>query len=219
MNSIPRTTPPALHDCFRIIVTWFLALLVCSSPAVAQQSAAEYAPGYSVGDRLDVMYQGTWYPASLLAIQPSGGALSGIKVKFDPPGPFPPIYETWTGPGLIRHAKASSAKSGAGAEKGGSASSASAPRPGKYNIYTYGVAGRPPIYLGYFILGDGTYKAHLPGDKLQGAGTYAYDASTHKVTWKSGPYAGEWGGDFTVEGGRRHQIRLKSNTIASNNGD
>lgn len=209
----------AFHNRLSIIFTLFLSVIIYSCPAGAQKSAAEYAPGYSVGDRLEVTYQGTWYPATLLAIQPSGGVLSGIKVKFDPPGPFPPIYETWTGPGLIRQGKASSAKSGGGVGTRGAASSSS-PRPGKYNIYTYGVAGRPPIYLGYFLLGNGTYEAHLPGDKLQGAGTYAYDLTTHKVTWKSGPYAGEWGGDFTLEGdGRRHQIRLKSNTIANNNGD
>ena len=94
-----------------------------------------------------------------------------------------------------------------------------APRAGKYKIYTFGAPGNPPIYLGWFTLGNGTYEAHLPGDKLQGSGAYAYDASTHNVTWKSGPYAGQWGGAFTVEaGGKRHKIRMKSNTVATNDG-
>src|SRR5205085_12675630 len=92
------------------------------------------------------------------------------------------------------------------------------PRPGKYSICSYGVAGSAPLYLGYFILSDGAYKAFLPGDKPAGEGKYQYDASTHKVTWISGPYVGQWGvGDFTVErGGTRDQIRLRSNTLASN---
>lgn len=208
----------AFYKSLSLTLGLILGAVIYSGSTAAQKSAAEYAPGYSVGDRLDVMYQGTWYPATLLAIQPSGGVLSGIKVKFAPPGPFPPIYETWTGPGLIRHSKASSGKT-TEAARTRRAVSAARPRPGKYSIYAYGVAGKAPLFLGYFVLGKGTYEAHLPGDKLQGSGSYTYDPITHKVIWKSGPYAGQWGGDFTVEGGgARHLIRLKPNTIASNNG-
>lgn len=91
------------------------------------------------------------------------------------------------------------------------------PRNGKYTIYSYGAPGNPPIYLGYFILSDGAYKAFLPGDKVQGEGKYSYDSATHQVTWNSGPYAGAYGGAFTLEmGGKRHQLRLKSTTIAGN---
>ncbi len=95
------------------------------------------------------------------------------------------------------------------------------PREGKYRIMTYGATTSPPIFLGSFVLAaGGAYKAYLPGDKLSGEGSYTYDPATQTVTWKSGPYAGVWGGQFTVEReGKTHKIRLKSNTIATNSTD
>src|SRR5438067_578437 len=96
---------------------------------------------------------------------------------------------------------------------------AATPRNGKYTIYSYGAVRNAPIYLGYFILNDGSYKAFLPGDKIHGEGKYSYDSARHEVTWISGPYAGAYGGSFTLEmGGKRHQLRLKSTTIAGNDG-
>jgi hypothetical protein len=93
------------------------------------------------------------------------------------------------------------------------------PRSGKYTIYSYGAVGSAPIYLGYFVLGNGSYKAFLPGDKVHGEGKYSYDSNSHEVTWNSGPYAGVYGGAFTLEmGGKRHQLRLRSTTIAGNDG-
>jgi hypothetical protein len=95
--------------------------------------------------------------------------------------------------------------------------SASGPRAGKYRIMTYGATSSPPLFLGYFVLAGNTYKAYLPGDKLSGEGRWQYDPGTHTVTWSSGPYAGVWGGEFTVEReGKTHKIRLKRNTIATN---
>ena len=98
------------------------------------------------------------------------------------------------------------------------ADSAPGPRPGKYIIMSFGAVGNPPLYLGYFILSGGTYKAYAPGDKLSGEGRWQYDSSTKTVTWKSGPYAGVWGGEFTVEReGKTHQIRMRRTTVATNN--
>jgi hypothetical protein len=94
-----------------------------------------------------------------------------------------------------------------------------APRNGKYMIYSFGAVGSAPLFLGYFVLADGSYKAFLPGDKVHGEGKYSYDKTKHEVTWLSGPYAGAYGGAFTVEnGGKRHQLRLKSTTVATNEG-
>jgi hypothetical protein len=100
------------------------------------------------------------------------------------------------------------------------ASAAEGPRNGKYRIMSYGASSSPPLYLGYFVLEDGTYKAYLPGDKPAGEGTYEFDAAGSRVVWKTGPYVEEWGGDFTVEReGKTHKIRLKRTTIASNSTD
>lgn len=94
-----------------------------------------------------------------------------------------------------------------------------APRDGKYMIYSFGAVGNAPLFLGYFVLADGSYKAFLPGDKVHGEGKYSYDKTKHEVTWLSGPYVGAYGGTFTVEsGGKRHKLRLKSTTVATNEG-
>jgi hypothetical protein len=103
---------------------------------------------------------------------------------------------------------------------GFAAETAAAPRPGKYRIMSYGKTSSPPLFLGYFVLADNTYKAYLPGDKLSGEGRWKYDAASHTVAWESGPYAGVWGGKFTSErDGKTHKIRLKPTTIATNNTD
>ena len=86
---------------------------------------------------------------------------------------------------------------------------------------SYGAVGRPPLFLGSFVLGaDGTYKAFLPGDKPGGEGHWSYDAANQAVVWDSGPYKGTWGGTFTIEReGKTHKIRLKSTTIGTNSTD
>ena len=95
------------------------------------------------------------------------------------------------------------------------------PRLGKYKIFSYGRVASAPLFLGYFVLGPvGSYKAFLSGDKLTGEGKYEYDAASHTVKWASGPYAGVWGGDFTIDReGKTHKIRMKSTTIATNNAE
>jgi hypothetical protein len=97
---------------------------------------------------------------------------------------------------------------------------AGGPRDGKYLIYTYGAPTSPPIFLGFFTLSSGTYKAYLPGDKTTGEGRCSYNAETHILSWDSGPYAGVWKGEFTIEReGKTHKLRLKSNTVATNSTD
>jgi hypothetical protein len=97
---------------------------------------------------------------------------------------------------------------------------AAGPRAGKYRILSYGATGRPPLFLGSVVLDGGHYTAYLPGDKPSGQGSYRYDAASHQVTWISGPYAGQWGGDFSIDReGKTHKIRLKSTTIATNSSD
>lgn len=98
---------------------------------------------------------------------------------------------------------------------------AAGPRAGKYLILSYGATNRPPLVLGSCELSEGgKYKAFLPGDKPQGEGTYAYDAAKREVTWKTGPYVGQWEGKFEIDReGKTHKIRLKSTTIATNSTD
>ena len=102
-----------------------------------------------------------------------------------------------------------------------SALSEEGPRPGKYRILSFGATTQPPLFLGSFVLEkNGTYKAFLPGDKLQGEGTWSFDAAKQEVLWKTGPYKEMWGGAFTSEReGKTHKIRLKRTTIGTNSTD
>jgi hypothetical protein len=95
------------------------------------------------------------------------------------------------------------------------------PRAGKYLILSYGATNRPPLNLGSCVLSEGgKYQAFLPGDKPQGEGTYSYDAGKREVTWKTGPYVGQWEGKFEIDReGKTHKIRLKRTTIATNSTD
>jgi hypothetical protein len=95
------------------------------------------------------------------------------------------------------------------------------PRAGKYLILSYGATSRPPLVLGSCVLSEGgKYEAFLPGDKPQGDGTYTYDAAKREVTWKTGPYVGQWEGKFEIDReGKTHKIRLKRTTIATNSTD
>jgi hypothetical protein len=96
----------------------------------------------------------------------------------------------------------------------------SGPRNGKYLIMSYGAPSRPPLHLGYFVLDGGKYKAYLPGDRLSGSGEWQYDGAEKTVIWKSGPYAGVWGGKFEVDrGGKTHNLRMKRSTIGTNSTD
>jgi hypothetical protein len=93
------------------------------------------------------------------------------------------------------------------------------PRPGKYLIQSYGASGYP-LVLGHFTLEPGTYKSFLPGGKLAGEGRYDFDPASQTVKWVTGPFVGQWGGEFTVEReGKTHKIRLKRTTIATNSTD
>ena len=95
------------------------------------------------------------------------------------------------------------------------------PRLGKYRILSYGAVSKPPLVLGAFDLEPGgKYKAFLVGGKPAGEGVYAYDAAKKEGLWKTGPYVGQWGGEFTVDReGKTHKIRLKRTTIATNSTD
>jgi hypothetical protein len=97
----------------------------------------------------------------------------------------------------------------------------SGPRAGKYLILSYGATNRPPLVLGSCVLSEGgKYEAFLPGDNSQGEGTYTYDAAKREVTWKTGPYVGQWEGKFEIDReGKTHKIRLKRTTIATNSTD
>jgi hypothetical protein len=91
------------------------------------------------------------------------------------------------------------------------------PREGKYLILSYGAVSRPPLVLGHFTLEKGgVYKVFLVGGRQVGEGRYTLDAASN-VQWIDGPYAGEFGGQFSTDNdGRTHKIRLRRTTIGTN---
>ncbi len=173
------------------------------------------AADWKVGDRVEA-FNVTWYKATITEI--GGGKYAGhYRVRYD-------------GFSQMQYLAASSIRAipGAGAGSTGAKGEAKAgaqpqlgsgdgPRPGKYLIMSYGATGMPPLVLGSFVLGKGSYEAFLVGGRSTGTGRYDYNAATRTVNWSSGPYAGVWGGGFTVErDGRTHKIRMKSTTIGTN---
>lgn len=74
------------------------------------------------------------------------------------------------------------------------------PKLGRYNVRSYGASTRPPIFLGHFVLEEGgKYKAHLPGGRLVGEGTYEFDKEKKEVKWLTGKYKDEgWMGRVLV---------------------
>lgn len=96
-----------------------------------------------------------------------------------------------------------------------------APRAGTYKIFSYGAVGRPPLYLGHFVLQPGgKYQVSRgSGPDYYGAGEYSFNGTS--VTWLSGPFKDNgWGGEFTIEReGKTHKIRLARTTIGTNSTD
>jgi hypothetical protein len=94
------------------------------------------------------------------------------------------------------------------------------PRPGKYNILSFGAVGNPPLFLGHIDLqAGGKYRISRKAEgDYYGEGTYAFDAATSSVQWLSGPCKNDgWTGTFTIEReGKTHKIRLRPTTIATN---
>ena len=92
------------------------------------------------------------------------------------------------------------------------------PSMGRYNIRSYGASNRPPIFLGHFVLeAGGKYTVHLPGGRMVGEGTYAFDAANKEVKWLTGKYKDEaWEGRFLVASDAKPPvIWLKSTTRAT----
>ena len=173
------------------------------------------AADWKVGDRVEA-FNVTWYKATITKI--GDGSYDGYyRVRYD--GFSQMQYLAASSIRAIGGASAAStvAKGEAKAAAPAQAGSGGGPRPGKYTIMSYGATGKPPLVLGSFVLGRGSYEAFLVGGRSTGSGRYDYNAATHTVNWSSGPYAGVWGGAFTVEReGKTHKIRMKSTTIATN---
>ncbi len=98
------------------------------------------------------------------------------------------------------------------------ASSATAPRFGRYQVHRYGKPATPPVRLGYFeLLPRGDYRYYGNTGRMMGAGRYTF-SSEKGVQWLSGPFQQfRWGGKFTREqGGKTHKIQLQATTVGTN---
>ena len=165
-------------------------------------------PTYRVGDRVEA-YDLGWLAGTVT--QCGTGANQGsYLIKYDKFS-----SSRWFHPKDLRSAAAADSEK---AEKVRSAATASqGPRVGKYNIYSYGAVGAPPLYLGHVeIMAGGKYRvSRTSAGNYFGGGTFTFDAAGSKIQWTSGPYASpEWSGAFSVDGGT-HRIALRSRTIFS----
>ncbi len=176
---------------------FFLALL-----ALAQ------SPTYKVGDRVEAHDVG-WYKGAVTIVG-TGTNQGQYFVKYDDFSIgryFSPADLRPGGP----PAAAVTAKAPVPASTTG-------PRPGKYNIYSYGAVAANPLYLGHLeILPGGQYRvSRTSAGPYYGEGTFRFNTAANAVEWLTGPYATpDWAGKFSEEAGR-HRIALRARTIATN---
>lgn len=178
-----------LHLVTRFVFVVCLAALTSSSVA---------AQGWRVGDQVQYFESGWW---NAVVVEVGTGTHAGeIRVKADGYS-----QEKWS---VVKNVRA---RPGVAA-----ALPASGPRAGEYSILSYGNPASPPIRMGKITLTAGGYRFYDNGDNLLGQGQYSFAGD--KVTWLTGILKTQaWGGGFEVaQGGRVHNIRLKSGTFATN---
>lgn len=179
----------------RIRQSHLVASVVCLALLAVSPIAAQV---WRVGDQVQYFESG-WWDAVVVEVG-SGAHVGAIKVK---PDKF--SQEVWSAVKNVR------ARPGAPA-----AAPASGPRTGDYSVLSYG-SSTNPIRLGKITLAaGGAYRFYDNGDNLLGQGRYSF--AGNKVTWLTGILKTQaWGGGFEVaQGGRVHNIRLKSGTFATN---
>jgi hypothetical protein len=85
------------------------------------------------------------------------------------------------------------------------------PRLGKYNCYSYGATGKPPLLITSIML-----KAGGEYESVNKPGTYSFDAATQTVTWLSGVSKdNKYTGKFEVDA-KTHKIRITPRTVCTN---
>lgn len=171
-----------------------------------QNPASSVSAGgkYAVGDKIEAWSAGVWYPASVVAIG-SDNYKGYYKVHFTN---YSDASDQWLNASSVRKPVVTTVTAGV------------SPREGKYKILSYGSSSNP-VYLGYFMLKNGSYSYYNAGNQLLGSGNYDFDKATRNVKWNSGPFKiNGWNGSFEVSReGKTHIIRLKSTTIGTNSTD
>ncbi len=171
----------------------------------APPAAPKSYPAYNLGDHVEG-YDFGWHPATVTEIR-AGKNAPEYLIKYEK---F--ASSRWYHPKDMRSAAA------AAIAKAPVPASTTGPRPGKYNIYSYGAVANNPLYLGHLeILAGGQYRAsRTSSGPYYGEGTYRFNAAASAVEWLTGPYATpDWDGKFSEEAGR-HRIALRARTIATN---
>ncbi|MEO6741755.1 MAG: hypothetical protein ABIP20_16040 [Chthoniobacteraceae bacterium] len=202
------------------------------APIIAKTAA------YQLNDRIQVNTLGSWDKASIIEIGTAGsGHENEFKVHYDG---YAASYDRWLLPVYFRKVEGGAAAATAPAisaapvaaptasapapgQNAPAGNDASGPRPGKYNINSFGAVGRPPLYLGHIELqAGGKYRVSRRSDGgYYGEGTYSFDAAARAVKWLSGPCKDDgWGGSFVIEReGKTHKITLRRGTVATNSAD
>jgi hypothetical protein len=180
----------------QIVASVVCVLCVVYLSALAAAPVA--AQAWRVGDQVQHFESGWW---NAVVVEVGSGAHAGqVKVKADGYS-----QEKWS---VVKNVRA---RPGAPA-----AAPASGPRTGDYSVLSYG-ASAYPLRLGKITLAaGGAYRFYDNDDTLLGQGRYSFAGD--KVIWMTGIlHTQAWGGGFeAAQGGRVHNIRLKSGTIATN---
>lgn len=184
------------------------ALLVVAAAVVATallvpeplhaQLAAEIA---SVGAKVEVVWQGRWYPATVTAVRQGE-----VRIRYDGWGDS---WDEWVGPDRVRRSAAPAAISTAPAPPAPS-TSPSAPRPvertpapaalpanppmGEYAVYQWNGPGGFAYQYRVTLAGGGRYRV-----RDNEWGTYSYSSRTKRLSFTAGPLRG-FGGLYYTRG-------------------
>jgi hypothetical protein len=166
-------------------------------------------PPFRVGDEVDVWINVEWMPGRI--VQVGGGPYEDSPFRVAYGIPIGGIQPTrWVIPERVRPVAT-----------GQPVGQTTGPRPGRYQMLSYGNPANP-IRIGHIMLlaGD-TYEFYTAANRLIGSGRYAFNPSEQEVVWHDGPLHDQgWGGTFTIErDGKTHKIELKRGTIATNSID
>jgi len=218
----------------KLLMTGLARTVICLSLWITALRLEAAPATYHLNETIEVSTTGAWDKATVIEVGTPGGAHEGEhKVHFDG---YAASYDRWLLPVYFRKVaggapmtpvapthNAVPANSLPATPNAAAADASSAPRPGKYNIQSYGAVGNPPLFLGHIDLqAGGKYRiSRRSSGEYYGEGTHAFDAASSSVTWLSGPCKDDgWSGTFTIEReGKTHKIRLKRTTIATHSED
>jgi hypothetical protein len=214
----------------------FLTVVAVVWCCLGFQSVSFAQMGWRLGQQVEVLTLGKWYPAEIVAVREGKYEVhyAGLednrnewvlstrirpKAATDVPEAKPGVTPSITS--APAYAPASSATASASGVVSASENSSS-PRLGKYTVTSIGGSSGTPVAMGAFeLLADGKYRFLDNNGRPVGEGQYTFDAAGKQLKWVSGPFQRTgWSGGWEVSPeGRTHTIKLTKVVSGTNTGE